>query len=205
MKNIFNLKDQTQNVQESLALQDDSPPKIRLKNLPDQSGIHEANDYDIYLEQLQSRSRKLLDESRRDLDRAINAFVTDNPRSSTHRALNPSHQNAQNFNNRFVLPLPAVPNQQIAEPEEIYIDDNDGENEPTSDLYSKFDTLVSLFPKVDPEYLHSKATEFSGKDNDFSNWVEAALENQEGLPSRELYDLKSKVLLPIKPLNLYFF
>jgi hypothetical protein len=93
----------------------------------------------------------------------------------------------------LILGVARLQNHQEAQDEEIYIEDNDENVEPAGDLYSKFDTLVSLFPKLDPEYLHSKARELSGKDDEFSNWVEATLENQEGLPSREEYDLKSKV------------
>ena len=67
------------------------------------------------------------------------------------------------------------------------------QNGPAGNFHTKFKTLISLFPKLDPEFLRFKAREFSQREDEFALWVDATLEYQDGLPSRDEYCLKLKV------------
>jgi hypothetical protein len=70
------------------------------------------------------------------------------------------------------------------------------ENE--EDLANKLlETLVTLFPQTDPEFLHARAVEFGKNEEQMNAWIQEAVENNSAptFPSRKDYEKRQMVHL----------
>ena len=58
----------------------------------------------------------------------------------------------------------------------------------------RLETLVTLFPQADPEFLHAKAVEFGDNEDQMNRWIQETLENNSAntFPSRKDYEKRQK-------------
>ena len=58
----------------------------------------------------------------------------------------------------------------------------------------RLETLVTLFPLVDPEFLHAKAVEFGENEGQMNTWVQQTLDNNlaNDFPKRSDYEKRQK-------------
>jgi hypothetical protein len=66
------------------------------------------------------------------------------------------------------------------------------------DLANKLlETLVTLFPQTDPEFLHARAVEFGKNEEQMNAWIQEAVENNSAptFPSRKDYEKRQMVHL----------
>lgn len=71
----------------------------------------------------------------------------------------------------------------------------DNEEVSEEDMANKrLETLVTLFPQTDPEFLHGKAVEFGSDKDQMNRWIEDSIENNAAkeFPSRADYEKRQK-------------
>ena len=86
-------------------------------------------------------------------------------------------------------------NDQEAGPSTAANQSNANNQESEEDRANKrLETLVTLFPHVDPEFLHTKAVEFGDNEDQMNRWIQETLENNTAndFPSRQEYEKRQK-------------
>ncbi len=58
----------------------------------------------------------------------------------------------------------------------------------------RLETLISLFPQADPEFLHTKVLEFAENEDGMNQWIQESMENNAatGFPSRKDYEKRQQ-------------
>ena len=78
----------------------------------------------------------------------------------------------------YPKPGPSKQNETIENPApKDDVDETDAEEMTEEDMANKrLETLVTLFPQTDPEFLHKKAMEFGSDEDKMNQWIEESIE-----------------------------